>query len=180
MIHESGKPTLAVFEQGKSSLQFNISHSGDLGVVAVAANMDIGVDLQRIDPGLGIAAVARKHFCEAERAWASETEDDAEARRRVYSVWARKEACLKALGLGISIPLAHFSVVPAAPLDDPGLPQLVNVAEGRSVYLRELETEPGYALAVACTGPIAHVRVASLNRGLEGVSALSPFDQKIV
>lgn len=44
---DRGKPRLA----GRPSVQFNLSHSGGLALIAIATKRDVGVDLERVKPG---------------------------------------------------------------------------------------------------------------------------------
>lgn len=95
---EHGKPRLALPDGG---LRFNLSHSGDLALVAVSATLEVGVDVERI--GARPAAF--------------------------YAEWTRSEAVAKCHGSGLGAPL------PDAP-----------------VAVLEIESEPGYAAAVAVAG----------------------------
>jgi len=98
-----GKPRLA----GDAAPSFNLSDSDDVALIALAPEGEIGVDVERlraVDDAVELAAV---HFCEREAAWlaaAATTERD----RAFLRVWVGKEACLKALGSGLSLPAASF------------------------------------------------------------------------
>src|SRR4029077_8471698 len=48
-----GKPHLAAGVEPRS-LQFNVSHSGELLLIAIAADRALGVDLEQIRPDIGI------------------------------------------------------------------------------------------------------------------------------
>lgn len=101
-------------------IRFNVSHSGGLFVCAVAAGREVGVDVERIRPDLADEAIARQFFSPSEVAelLATPSERRTEAFLRC---WTRKEAYVKATGLGLSLPLDSFDVSlhpeePAAPL----------------------------------------------------------------
>jgi 4'-phosphopantetheinyl transferase len=103
-----GKPELGQ-ASGRSQLGFNLSHSGDAALYAIAWNRDVGVDLEQIRRMPGMEHVARRTF--SEREWTefcSLTPDDREC--AFYRGWTRKEAVVKALGMGLSIPLDSFDV----------------------------------------------------------------------
>ncbi|MDA0182314.1 4'-phosphopantetheinyl transferase superfamily protein [Solirubrobacter phytolaccae] len=82
-VAEHGKPYLP-----GSSLQFNVSHSGDRALIVLSDQLEVGVDIER--PGRNAGAVGRA-LSEAERAGG----DD------LLQLWCRKEAWAKALGGGL-------------------------------------------------------------------------------
>ncbi|HKX39512.1 MAG TPA: 4'-phosphopantetheinyl transferase superfamily protein [Burkholderiaceae bacterium] len=81
---------------------FNLSHSGDVALVAIAPEGEIGVDVEvprALDDAFELAA---RNFTPHECAELAEAAPDARA-RTFLRCWTRKEACLKALGSGLSI-----------------------------------------------------------------------------
>jgi 4'-phosphopantetheinyl transferase len=99
-----GKPGLE-----QSSLRFNASHSGALGLFAFARNNNIGVDIERIRADLASREIASQFFSEEEitalRALPAEAQMAA-----FFACWTRKEAFIKAHGSGLSLPLHKFVV----------------------------------------------------------------------
>ncbi|SOZ17709.1 4'-phosphopantetheinyl transferase [Cupriavidus taiwanensis] len=93
---------------------FNVAHAGDYAWIALAeAGGEVGVDIERIDPALGLAAMremAAHCLTPRERAWLAALPADAWL-RAFFLLWTAKEALLKALGLGIADHLQHVSVV---------------------------------------------------------------------
>lgn len=106
--------------QGKPYLpggpSFNVSHSGDVLVVAIAEKGRVGVDVERVRPVRRMARVAARRFAPAERAWMAATGDGASDDEAFFRVWTRKEAFAKALGRGLAAYRA-FSLAP--PPDEP-------------------------------------------------------------
>ncbi len=97
---------------GKPSLDggpaFNLSHSGTLAALAIgAATPEIGLDIERIRPIED--TVARRHFSPAEYAALSRLRGD-DWLTGFYRCWTRKEAIIKARGLGLAMPLDSFDV----------------------------------------------------------------------
>jgi 4'-phosphopantetheinyl transferase len=96
-LGEHGKPRLAAPSAG---LTFNLSHSGDVALVAVAAGREVGVDVERVSP-------ERDPLRLAERALGPEgaalvRAAPAEARAELFHrLWADREARLKCLGVGV-------------------------------------------------------------------------------
>jgi 4'-phosphopantetheinyl transferase len=105
---DRGKPFI-VDEQSKG-LQFNMSHSGNYAVVAVSEGASLGVDIQYHDKSVDVLALAQRFFSadEYQRLLSAAAEDQLAL---FYRFWSLKEAFIKAVGLGLSLPLADFSIV---------------------------------------------------------------------
>lgn len=90
-------------------LRFNLSHSGALALVAVARDREIGIDLEGPGRGMDVLALAKRFFSVAEQQ--ALTALAPEARLSAFlEVWTRKEAFLKAIGLGLTLDLRCFDV----------------------------------------------------------------------
>ncbi len=99
-----GKPALA-----GGALQFNVSHSGGVGLFAFCRDMAVGVDVEQVRPMPDALALAGRFFAPEERQLLQATAPD--ARDAVFlRIWTCKEAFIKALGEGLSHPLDAFSV----------------------------------------------------------------------
>jgi 4'-phosphopantetheinyl transferase len=83
-------------------LHFNLSHSAHVAVIGVSFDCEIGVDVEVIHQVVDADALAATHFTDAERAeWSRAA---APLRDRTFlACWTRKEACVKALGVGLSL-----------------------------------------------------------------------------
>jgi 4'-phosphopantetheinyl transferase len=102
-----GKPALDVTP--RRAVAFNLSHSGDIGLCAVTAGRDVGVDVERLREDHNPFDSIAPYFSVLERATLQGL--DPRARREAcYVCWTRKEAFLKARGDGLSIPLDAFDV----------------------------------------------------------------------
>ncbi len=114
-----------VFEYGKqdkpflphSKLKFNISHSHGLALFAFALDMEIGVDLEKIDPKIDIIQLCQQFFSPQETQTILQL-SPAEQIHAFFTCWTRKEAFIKAKGQGLSLPLDQFavSILPEAPV----------------------------------------------------------------
>jgi 4'-phosphopantetheinyl transferase len=103
---EGAKPRL---REPPTALDFNLSHSEDLGLVAVAHGREVGVDVEAVRPvdDLDLLAENCLSALEAIRlASIAETERP----RAFLECWTRKEAFLKAVGDGLARPLDSFTV----------------------------------------------------------------------
>lgn len=81
---------------------FNMSHSAGWALVGVCPGHPIGVDIEIVTPMDDAATLAQRHFSEAEYAAFKNTPTN-QRLEAFFRGWTRKEACLKALGSGLSI-----------------------------------------------------------------------------
>jgi len=103
-----GKPFLAE-PRIDPPLEFNLSHSAGIALVAICRGRPVGADVEHLRSDADLEALARRFFSPQERE--SLLALPAEDRQRAFfACWTRKEAYIKALGLGLSIPLDRFDV----------------------------------------------------------------------
>lgn len=100
-----GKPLL----EADGAPTFNLSHSADVGALALAASGEIGVDIEVLHRVDDLESLSARCFTPAEQdelaRWGS-----APGPRELLFLqgWTRKEACLKAVGSGLSLEPASF------------------------------------------------------------------------
>lgn len=100
-----GKPLLGGDRAHR--LQFNLSHSKSFGLLAVAREQEVGIDVE--EPRRIERRVAERYFSAAEIRELSTLEND-DWLQGFLRCWTRKEAVLKAEGVGLRIPLNAFDV----------------------------------------------------------------------
>jgi len=148
--HPRGKPAL-IAAAGARRLCFNLSHSGELALLAVADDRDVGVDVERIRPLGDAGGISERHFAasERDRLRAAPADRTAEV---FFTYWTRKEAVLKATGDGLLSPLEELDVS-GVPPGCPG-PLVVSDRAGLSHRLVVIDLRPaaGYAGALAAEG----------------------------
>lgn len=115
-----GKPTIEV-EGRIPPLFFNIAHSHDLGLIAIALEHPVGIDLEAVKAEFDWEPIARRFFADEEYTFLSSVPSD-ERLRAFMVLWTRKEACLKAAGLGLARGLEELEVS----ADEGRLPRLVH------------------------------------------------------
>jgi 4'-phosphopantetheinyl transferase len=145
-----GKPYLTNTNIEKD-LQFNISHAGNLGLIAVAIDRHIGVDLELVRDESSIESVAKRFFTpeEAEHLLSLPAPLQPEA---FFTCWTRKEAFVKARGEGLSIPLDQFEVS-FYPIDTPKLLNVKNdPGESGRWSMFHLDPGMGYVGALVVEG----------------------------
>lgn len=121
-----GKPSLIV-AQGGNTLCFNLSHSRGIALIAITKNRDIGVDIEGINAKFSCLEIAEKFFSPLESSVLRSLPEHLQA-TAFFTCWTRKEAYIKAVGKGLSIPLNQFDVSlapgePAALLNVEGNPE---------------------------------------------------------
>jgi 4'-phosphopantetheinyl transferase len=110
-----GKPALSG-KEASSGLCFNLSHSAGLAVYAIAKERNLGIDVEHVRPDSAGDDIAQRYFS-AREVSDLRTLPPEERVAGFFHCWTRKEAYLKATGMGLQIPLDSFSVsvLPANP-----------------------------------------------------------------
>lgn len=154
LIGENGsKPTLAsAFNPG--DLRFNLSHTQNAILIAATAGREIGVDVEWHRPIDDLEAMAQAVMSSVELA----TWNQLVAGPRIdafYHLWTRKEAYLKAIGLGLFRDL-HAITVPAV-AEILTLPvtveDMTDVAVHSPWRLCDLSVWPDFSAAICWQGP---------------------------
>jgi 4'-phosphopantetheinyl transferase len=103
-VGPQGKPCLRA-----SNVRFSVSHSEGAVIYALMRGQHIGVDMERLRPMPDAEQIASRFFAPAERD-AIRSTPRGQLNRAFFRYWTRKEAYVKALGGGLSIPLDQFDV----------------------------------------------------------------------
>lgn len=145
-FNDYGKPALAA-PRTAQPLHFNISHSHDYALYAFAYQRELGVDIEQMRPNVEFDALAKHSFSPLERATFHALLPEQQM-LGFYQCWTRKEAYIKARGMGLSLPLELFDVTlrpgePARLLASREDPQ-----EVQRWQLYALPPVPGYAGAL--------------------------------
>lgn len=155
---EFGKPYLKRFEDGLAastgSLFFNVTHSQDLALVCLCRSGEVGVDVERLRSIAEAQAIARRYFTANEHEALARLQGD-ELVAAFFRCWTRKEALLKALGVGIGFSLNEVEVNVEA--NNPPRLRTLNPARTGDLSdwrLYHLEPEAGYVGAVAASGSV--------------------------
>lgn len=146
VVNDYGKPALQGY-----NLEFNLSHSGDFALVAVTWERKIGVDVERIRAEMEFERIAHRFFSPNEVSELMALPPE-QCQSAFFNCWSRKEAYIKAQGLGLSLSLQSFdvSLTPGEPANlratslDPN--------EAARWTLKSLDVDPCYAATVAVMG----------------------------
>ena len=137
-----GKPRL-VGADAAAGLRFSVSHSGGWALFATCADRDVGVDVEALPPA-GFRCLPL-WACSAEERRSLEGLAHGRAVAAFCSLWTRKEAYLKGLGLGLVVDLDRVRLLPV----------------GRGVNAVEGSVEPWRVVDLALRGAFAAVALAS-------------------
>ena len=142
-INEYGKPSI-----NGHKLEFNLSHSGDFALIAVSHKRKVGVDVERIHSDMEFESIADRFFSPNELAELMSLPLEQRA-IAFFNCWTRKEAYIKAQGLGLSLPLDSFDV--SLTPNEPAFLRATrpDAQEANRWSLCSLKVDPGYAAAVA-------------------------------
>lgn len=168
-----GKPAL----EPRAETAFNLSHSGEKALCAVALTADLGVDLEACGENREFHKVARRFFAAAEYEQLAAL-PAADQLAAFYQCWSAKEALIKAWGLGLNAPLQDF-VVRVAPYST-GLHSvaLVGIRE-RPWRLRALPAPAGHTAALAYDGAERRVLRGRISVSVLGQLQFTPLEDAL-
>ena len=142
-----GKPSLIDHCQ----LEFNVAHSGDLIIYAFANCVRLGIDVEKIDPGINVLESATQ-FCAPSEMEVLARLSGVSRPQAFFRLWARKEAVLKATGEGFSRSPTGFDVLDGVRAADAGKISNDISSTGSLWQVRDLDVHPDYAAALICEG----------------------------
>ncbi len=148
---EHGKPFLA---STNSILQFNLSHSENIAVYAFTLTHAIGIDIEKISER-SHEAIAKRFFSPIENEALSGLSPEKQM-VYFYRIWSRKEALVKAMGQGLSIPLSTFSVSIHNDFE-------IILLENEKWSIISLPIKEGFQSALATNQPIQHIQYWHFN-----------------
>lgn len=144
-----------------TTIRFNLSHSGSIGLVALAADAEIGCDVEQITERVPIDDLAARFFSDAERR-ALAVLPLGERRAAFFACWTQKEAFVKARSEGLTLPLDAFDVC----VHETGGLRATRPDSGEASrwWMTSIAPPPGYAGAICveakARGPVRHWRFA--------------------
>lgn len=151
--NEYGKPELK-----NTSWQFNVSHSHDCALIAIGKHYPLGIDVEYQDRKINPLELCDRFFAEEEIEQLRSV-DPHQQIKTFFNLWTRKEAFIKAVGMGLSFGLDQFALM--------GLPQkkpeILHISDKKyqisDWQLRDLPMESPYAAALMCS-----VHIKKINR----------------
>ncbi len=145
VYNRHGKPSISQSPPGPE-VRFNVSHSGGWALQAVTRDSEVGIDIERINSSFVRERVPEHFFSPREVAQLRALPEDRQT-AAFFRCWTRKEAYIKARGLGMALPLDSFDVS-LGPDDPPALLRAGNWS------VQDFPVPAGYAAAVVAEGPV--------------------------
>lgn len=145
----TAQPQAAVSLQ--DNISFNLAHSGQMGLIAVTRRREVGVDLETENTRVDAKAISGRFFAPGEKEALAALPPTAQI-PGFFSIWTRKEALVKAMGLGLVYAFDSFSVSPTG--EGPFRFEL----ENRRWTLLPLYPAPEYYAALAVEGDAVPLR----------------------
>jgi 4'-phosphopantetheinyl transferase len=146
-VNEFGKPSVSA-PRAAGGLSFNTSHSGTVAVIAVARSGRIGIDVEQLRPLVDAESIAARFFAAGEAAALAALHPH-DRIAGFFNAWTRKEAVVKAVGGGLSIPLDSFEVS-LRPHEPPEILRWdIPGAAPQRWRIHHIEPAPGYVGAMA-------------------------------
>jgi len=103
-----GKPVLSNLPADRT-LHFNLAHSDGLLLVALSETGPVGIDVEKVRPIDGVDGLVDRFSSDRTKIdWQTLPCD--QRSKAFFNLWTRKEACLKATGLGLSGPIDEVEV----------------------------------------------------------------------
>jgi len=158
-----GKPRLAsdgAAESLPGAPQFNLSHCDDLALVAVAGDRPVGVDVERVRPLGEMRTIQERYFSAEEQAFLAAGAPG--GTRAFFTLWTRREAAAKALGLDLAAALAQMRLPVYASAAAAVMPSLPGDEGVRPWWLGDLAVDSGHVGALCVQGEPPEVAVQEL------------------
>jgi 4'-phosphopantetheinyl transferase len=158
VVGAHGKPSLAAGDGVRASVEFNLSHSEDIALIAVARGQPVGVDVQHWSESVEHLRLADRFFSPHERdALRALTHEAEQVAGAFFAAWTRKEAYVKATGYGIARGLHHFDVTLAPGEHARLLADRLDPDAPARWSMTALEPAPRYSAAVVAASPLREV-----------------------
>lgn len=161
------KPLIGLPDCGRK-IEFNISHSGKKLSMIFSSNHLVGIDIEVLETKMAIeelASIAERNFATEELTYLNRV-GCKEYKQEFYKLWTLKEALLKALGIGLLLPLDKIVYDLHRQLHifdiDKVIPNKTQVAEltnFKAVNVRLLDGDGTYSLAVASTANLNNIKI---------------------
>lgn len=110
---QQGKPFL-IESQNRENIQFNLSHSNNMAILAVCKQHEVGIDIEYAERKIDWLGISRRFFTQNEQQALFKL-PEAEQKTAFFKIWTRKEAHMKVTGKGLALAPTQFEVsVPPA------------------------------------------------------------------
>jgi 4'-phosphopantetheinyl transferase len=151
-VNQYGKPYVNGM-QNSDTLQFNLSHSGDWIVYAFGLRDELGIDIEKINGSIDHIETAEQFCTVNELCYMKDSENKAELTEKFFRIWTRKEAVLKASGMGLFPNLRRVDV-----LED----KITITPEQSTWTVTDIHIDKDYKTAIATGGGIKNLIIKQM------------------
>lgn len=153
---KNGKPAIAE-TCDKGTIQFNLSHSNGVALFAFARKHKIGVDIEHIRDIAETEQIVERFFSTNENEVLRSLSEN-QKREALFNGWTCKEAFVKALGDGLSLPLDKFDVS-LLPGESAGLLRIEGDSREASQWsIQNFKPAPDYVGALAVKSRLFEIK----------------------
>ncbi|HET9217258.1 MAG TPA: 4'-phosphopantetheinyl transferase superfamily protein [Terriglobia bacterium] len=153
LLFQSGSHGKPLLVQQSLKVKFNVSHAGAYVLIGIAEDVECGVDIEQPHARISEQQIATRFFCPREVEWMGRAE------LGFARLWTMKEAVMKAVGWGLTIPLNAIDVVDVAEGRTSRLLVEATGQEPLTLWVQELNLLEGYATSVAAVGSDHAIRI---------------------
>lgn len=139
----TGKPFLVADDR----VRFNLSHSQDLALIAIAYDLEVGIDLDHFRTDLDVRMIADQFFSPAEASRLGRLTGFAQQEAFLFC-WTAKEALVKATGSGLAVSMNEWQVEHLQETRELRIVAATNLARPWFLYPLEVDAKARGALAV--------------------------------
>lgn len=158
--NQFGKP----YYKNSTLLKFNLSHSNRLAVIGFSSNLQIGIDIEKVNSDYDFSDIAQTVFSRKELLMLNKL-NPVDRIARFYELWTRKEAFIKGVGHGLSFPISLRKISVLSDRVEKG--SIDAAAAGIKIMeswsTSSFDPSPAYRAAVALNGKIEGVTVSTWN-----------------
>lgn len=131
------------------NIDFNLSHSNDIALYAVANGREVGIDVEYIREVRRAGKIIDRFFSNEERAY-YKNQPEENQNLTFFRLWCAREACTKAIGYGFNLPRSEFDItlVPGESNKNIDTPD----RDGAGVRIYEISVDAGYIADLAVYG----------------------------